>query len=127
MQSVEHPYLGIFIMLFLSGGIFFVITLLVSWISSKLANRNDNKLKHAMYECGPCPNKQPNKISSHFYLFALLFILFDVEIIFMYPWALNFRILGVFGFVEMIMFVLLLTIGFVYAWKKGALSWHGIK
>ncbi|CAA6803059.1 MAG: NADH ubiquinone oxidoreductase chain A (EC [uncultured Campylobacterales bacterium] len=126
-EQLAHPYVGVFIMLFLSAGIFFGITLLVSFISSKLSNRDNDKLKQSMYECGPTPNKQPNRISSHFYKFALLFILFDVEIIFMYPWALNFKTLGIFGFVEMIMFISLLSIGFIYAWKKGALKWHGIK
>ena len=54
-------------------------------------------------------------------------ILFDVEIIFMFPWAVNFKILGWFGFIEMILFIILLAIGFLYAWKKGALEWHSIK
>ena len=71
--------------------------------------------------------KQPNTISVQFYLIALLFILFDVEIIFMFPWAVDFKALGWFGLVEMILFILLLAIGFVYAWKKGALEWHSIK
>ena len=93
----------------------------------KLARLDTEKLKCAIYECGPLPNKQPNKISAQFYLMALLFILFDVEIIFMFPWAVDFRILGMFGFVEMILFIVLLAIGFVYAWKKGALQWHSIK
>jgi len=60
-------------------------------------------------------------------LFALLFLLFDVEIIFMFPWAVDFKVLGWFGFAEMLMFIGLLAIGFVYAWKKGALEWHNIR
>jgi NADH-quinone oxidoreductase subunit A len=66
-------------------------------------------------------------MSAQFYLFALLFILFDVEIIFMFPWAIDFKVLGMFGLVEMILFIVLLAIGFIYAWKKGALEWHSIK
>ena len=58
---------------------------------------------------------------------AVLFILFDVEIIFMFPWAVDFKILGIFGLVEMVLFIVLLTIGFVYAWKKGALDWQSIR
>lgn len=58
---------------------------------------------------------------------ALLFILFDVEIIFMFPWAVDFQVLGMFGFVEMILFIFLLLIGFVYAWRKGALQWQSMK
>ena len=57
----------------------------------------------------------------------MLFILFDVEIIFMFPWAVNFKILGVFGLVEMAFFIVLLGIGFIYAWKKGALNWQSIR
>jgi NADH-quinone oxidoreductase subunit A len=60
-------------------------------------------------------------------MLALLFILFDVEIIFMFPWAVNFQVLGWFGFVAMMFFLLLLTIGFVYEWRKGALEWHSIR
>jgi NADH-quinone oxidoreductase subunit A len=96
-------------------------------VSRKLARLDNEKLKLSIYECGPEVSKQPNKMSSQFYLFALLFILFDVEIIFMFPWAIDFKVLGIFGFVEMIIFIFLLTVGFIYAWKKGALQWHSIK
>lgn len=65
--------------------------------------------------------------SIQFYLAALLFILFNVEIIFMFPWAINFKLLGWFGFIEMILFISLLAIRFLYAWKKEALEWHSIK
>ena len=92
-----------------------------------MARLDTEKLKVAIYECGPEVTKQPNKISAQFYLLALLFILFDVEIIFMFPWAIDFKILGWFGFTEMILFIVLLAIGFIYAWKKGALEWHSIK
>jgi NADH-quinone oxidoreductase subunit A len=97
------------------------------YISRKIARLDTEKLKTTLYECGPEVTKQPNSISAQFYLTALLFILFDVEIIFMFPWAINFKILGWFGFVEMILFITLLAIGFLYAWKKGALEWHSIK
>ena len=59
-----------------------------------------------------------------FYLVAVLFILFDIEVIFFYPWAVVFRQLGWFGFIEMLVFVGILLIGYVYAWKKGALEWE---
>jgi NADH-quinone oxidoreductase subunit A len=96
-------------------------------VSRKLARLDNEKLKLSIYECGPQVSKQPNKMSSQFYLYALLFILFDVEIIFMFPWAIDFKVLGWFGFAEMIIFIILLAIGFIYAWKKGALEWHSIK
>jgi NADH-quinone oxidoreductase subunit A len=59
-----------------------------------------------------------------FYLVAMLFIIFDIETVFMYPWAVMFRKLGVFGFVEMMVFIAILLVGFVYILKKGALRWH---
>lgn len=126
-MDVSHPYFGAFFMLVLATGAFFGIAALASFIGGKFARKNTEKLKLTIYECGPEVTKQPNKISSHFYVFALLFILFDVEIIFMFPWAVDFKILGWFGFVEMIIFILLLTIGFIYAWNKGALEWQNIK
>jgi len=123
----DHPYLGIFF-LFIVTVVAFNATLMAARIvSRKLAKLDTEKLKLTIYECGPEVTKQPNTISTQFYLIALLFILFDVEIIFMFPWAIDFKILGWFGFVEMVLFIVLLTIGFIYAWKKGALEWHSIK
>jgi NADH-quinone oxidoreductase subunit A len=104
-MEFAHPYFGAFIFFVLTFGAFIGTTVLARFISRRMAKLDGEKLKLTIYECGPEVTKQPNKISSHFYLFALLFILFDVEII----------------------FIALLTIGFVYAWKKGALEWHSIK
>ncbi len=123
----EHPYFGVFVLFVLTFVAFSATLNLQRFISRKLARLDTEKLKMSIYECGPEVTKQPNTISVQFYLIALLFILFDVEIIFMFPWAIDFKPLGWFGFVEMILFILLLAIGFVYAWKKGALEWHSIK
>jgi len=123
----EHPYFGIFVLFALTAVAFPATLFLARLVSRKMAKLDTEKLKLTIYECGPEVTKQPNTISVQFYLIALLFILFDVEIIFMFPWAIDFKLLGWFGFIEMIMFILLLTIGFVYAWKKGALEWHSIK
>jgi NADH-quinone oxidoreductase subunit A len=122
-----HPYFGAFVMFLVTFGAFSATVWLSRYISRKIARLDTEKLKTTLYECGPEVTKQPNTISTQFYLMALLFILFDVEIIFMFPWAINFKLLGWFGFVEMIMFIVLLAIGFLYAWKKGALEWHSIK
>ena len=122
-----HPYFGAFMMFILSFIIFGAALALSRFISRRIARLNTEKLKTTIYECGVEVTKQPNKISTQFYLVALLFILFDVEIIFMFPWAINFKSLGWFGFIEMLMFLLVLAIGFLYAWKKGALEWHSIK
>lgn len=126
-SDFAHPYFGVFVLLFLTFGAFLATTTLSRLLGRYLARKDTEKLKLSIYECGPEANLQPNKISAQFYLFGLLFILFDIEIIFMFPWAIDFKALGMFGMVEMIIFLGLLTIGFVYAWKKGALAWHNIK
>lgn len=126
-MEVAHPYFGAFLLFVITFGAFTMTTVLSRFVSRKLARLDTEKLKLTIYECGPEVTKQPNKISAQFYLFALLFILFDVEIIFMFPWAIDFKLLGWFGFAEMTLFILLLAIGFIYAWKKGALEWHSIK
>lgn len=123
----EHPYFGVFVLFALTAVAFPATLSLARLVSRKMARLDTEKLKLSIYECGPEVTKQPNTISAQFYLIALLFILFDVEIIFMFPWAIDFKLLGWFGFAEMLLFILLLTIGFVYAWKKGALEWHSIK
>jgi len=123
----HHPYLGIFFLFVLTVVAFNATLVLQRFISRRMAKLDTEKLKLTIYECGPEVTKQPNTISTQFYLIALLFILFDVEIIFMFPWAIDFKLLGWFGFTEMILFIVLLTIGFIYAWKKGALEWHSIK
>ena len=123
----NHPYLGIFFLFIVTVVAFNATLLAARFVSRRLAKLDTEKLKLTIYECGPEVTKQPNTISTQFYLIALLFILFDVEIIFMFPWAIDFKLLGWFGFTEMVLFIVLLTIGFIYAWKKGALEWHSIK
>ena len=73
-----------------------------------------------MTPIGPGTRRLPVR----FYLVAVLFILFDIEVIFFYPWAVTFRQLGLFGLIEMLIFILILLVGYVYAWKKGALEWE---
>ncbi len=125
--GVSHPYFGVFILFVLTFGAFYATTVAARFVSRAMAAKDTEKIKLSIYECGPEVTKQPNRISPRFYLFALLFLLFDVEIVFMFPWAIDFKLLGWFGFAEMLLFILLLAIGFVYAWKKGTLEWHNIK
>ncbi|MCD8213088.1 MAG: NAD(P)H-quinone oxidoreductase subunit 3 [Campylobacter sp.] len=125
--QLTSPYFGAFVILFLATCSFSLITYLSSRIGKKLANSNTQRLKLSVYECGPQAVKQPNKINIHFFLYGILFILFDVEVIFMYPWAVDFKLLGVFGLIEMLLFVTLLLIGFIYAWRKGVFEWQSIK
>ncbi|HIE34683.1 MAG TPA: NAD(P)H-quinone oxidoreductase subunit 3 [Campylobacterales bacterium] len=126
-MDVAHPYFGAFLLFVITSIAFIATTVAARFVSRYLARLDTEKLKSTIYECGPEVTKQPNKISAQFYLIALLFILFDVEIIFMFPWAIDFKLLGWFGFAEMLLFIILLAIGFIYAWRKGALEWHSIK
>jgi NADH-quinone oxidoreductase subunit A len=82
--------------------------------------------KDQPYECGVLPVGDAREpFSVHFYMVALIFILFDIEAIFLYPWALVYRDLKVFGFVEMLLYIIILLVGYIYLWKKGALDWNG--
>ncbi|MDL0103217.1 NAD(P)H-quinone oxidoreductase subunit 3 [Campylobacter felis] len=126
-MSVAHPYLGIFIMLVLASVIFFGLVFLASKIGNHFAAKNRKKLGLGIYECGPIPVKQANKINSQFFVFALIFILLDIEVVFLFPWALIFKDLGWFGLLEIIIFLALLAVGFLYAYKKGGFRWQSIK
>jgi len=86
--------------------------------------RRPSAVKGEAFECGNPPSGPAwGRFPVKFYLTAILFIVFDVEVVFLYPWAVTFRPLGLFGFVEMAIFVLVLAVGFVYVWRKGALDW----
>ena len=95
--------------------------LILNWI---VAPQKPSWLKAAPYESG-LPNVTPvqPRYTARFYVVAMLFVIFDIEAIFIYPWAVNFDVLGRYGFVEMVSFIGLLFAGYIYAWKKGALEW----
>ena len=85
-----------------------------------------NRAKLDAYECGIEPTPQPigaGRFPVKFYLTAMLFIIFDIEIIFLYPWAVSFEALGVFGFVEMVLFIVTVFIAYAYVWRRGGLDW----
>lgn len=126
-MNVAHPYFGVFLMLVFSSAVFFALVFLASKIGNSLAAKNRKKLGLGIYECGPIPIKQANKINSQFFVVALVFILLDIEVVFLFPWALIFKDLGWFGLWEVFVFILLLGIGFLYAYKKGAFKWQSIK
>src|SRR5713101_2467261 len=89
-----------------------------------LGPRTLTSTKGEAFECGNPPSGSAwGRFSVKFYMTAILFIVFDVEVVFLYPWAVLFRKLGWFGFGEMMVFVLVLTVGLVYVWRKGALEW----
>src|SRR6516225_1372197 len=95
-------------------------------VSRLLGKRVRNRVKDMPYESGIVPTGDARqRFSVKFYLVAMLFILFDIEAIFLYPWVVVFRELRMFAFVEMLVFVVLILAGFFYIWKKGALDWSG--
>lgn len=126
-SEFAHPYFGAFVILLSSTISFSLIVFLSSKVGKMMANRNTERLKLSIYECGPQVVKQPNRINIHYLIYGILFILFDVEVIFMYPWAVDFKMLGLFGLIEMVIFIGLLMVGFIYAWKKGAFEWQNIR
>lgn len=92
--------------------------------SAMVQTRKPGMEKSLPYECGIDPiGKSWIQFKASYYLYALVFVVFDVETMFLYPWAVQFQQLGLFAFVEMIIFVAILTLGLWYAWKKGALEW----
>ena len=96
----------------------------ISWLVGK---RVRNRVKDMPYECGIVPvGTARERFSVKFYLVGMLFILFDIEAIFLYPWAVVYRDLKLFAFFEMLIFVILILSGFFYIWKKGALDWSGV-
>jgi len=93
----------------------------LSWV---LGKRRPTRAKLSPYECGMAPvGDARERFSVKFYLVAILFILFDVEAVFLYPWAVLLRELRMFGFWEMLVYILIVLVGFFYIWKKGALDW----
>ena len=115
----QYVPLGIMIVL---GVVFGVV---MSKASEWFGPKNPTAVKLSTYESGMEPVKSAHeRVSIKYYTVAMLFILFDIEVVFLYPWAVNFRELGMFGLVEMFVFMALLMLGFVYVWRKGALRWQ---
>ncbi len=114
-------YFPIIVFLFIAGGIS-VAAVLASWIVAK-QKPDANKL--SPYECGfDAFDDARHKFDVRFYLVAILFIIFDLEIAFLFPWAVTLGQIGMVGFWSMMVFLGVLTVGFIYEWKKGALEWE---
>ena len=114
-------YLSIIIFLFLAL-ILSVGFILINFISSP---KNPDQEKLSAYECGfDAFDDSRMEFDVRFYLVAILFIIFDLEIAFLFPWAITLGTIGIFGFWSMMLFLAILTIGFIYEWKKGALEWE---
>ena len=97
----------------------------VIFLSTVLGPKKPSKIKDTPFECGEQPFQLPtDRFYVRFYLIAMLFILFDIEVVFLFPWAVVFKTLGLAGFMGMFIFILILGAGYVYAWKKGAFEWE---
>jgi NADH-quinone oxidoreductase subunit A len=116
------PYAPLLVILLVAGG----LGALVSVMSAILGPRRPSAIKSTIFEAGsePSPGSARQRFAVKFYVVALLFIVFDVETVFLYPWAVNFKALGWFGYGEMFVFAVTLVIGLAYVWKKGALDWE---
>jgi len=119
--NFADPYFPVLVLL----GIALAMSVGFVLLSQALGPKRYDRIKYSVYECGVDPlTPAAVRVSVKFYLLAILFILFDLETTFLYPWAVLFRSLGLFGFIEMAVFVGILLVGLVYAWKKGALEWQ---
>ena len=121
MGTVAQSYAPLLIHFLIAMALAGVILLL----SVTVGRHRPNRTKAQPYECGITPTgdaRQPFTVK--FYLVAMVFILFDVEAVFLYPWAYVYRDLGWFGFVEMLVYIAILLAGYAYLWKKGALDWN---
>jgi len=121
---VPHTYPEIYFPILLQVALAVAIAGGVLITSQVLGHRVKNQAKSAPYECGMAPvGDARGRFSVKFYLVAMVFILFDVEIVFLFPWAVVYRDLKLYGFASMLVYMLLILAGFFFLWKKGALDW----
>jgi NADH-quinone oxidoreductase subunit A len=120
-SSYLDNYAGLLLMFILACGLAGALIVL----STLIGRHKRTREKDQPYECGMRPTGDAREpISVQFYMVALVFILFDIEAIFLYPWALVYKDLRLFGFVEMVLYIIILLAGYIYLWKKGALDWN---
>jgi NADH-quinone oxidoreductase subunit A len=114
-------YVAIGLMVFLATA----VALIAIGLGTIFGPKKESAAKSMPYESGMNPyGEGTRRMPIRFYLVAVLFILFDIEVVFFLPWAITFRQLGLFGLIEMAIFIVILLVGYVYAWKKGALEWE---
>ncbi|MCD6132981.1 MAG: NADH-quinone oxidoreductase subunit A [Deltaproteobacteria bacterium] len=118
MQDAEWLVVGI------GWFLLFVVFLILIALARYLAPKEYYKEKFDLYECGVPFVDEAKEFNIRFFIIAVLFTIFDVEAIFMYPWAVDFKELGVLGVAELSIFIVLVFIGWIYAWGKGALKWE---
>ena len=121
MDNLLREYLPILI--FIGVALAFAVAIVLA--SFLVARQNPDSEKLSPYECGFDPfSDARSKFDVRFYLVSILFIIFDLEVAFLFPWAVSLGSIGLFGFWSMIVFLVVLTVGFIYEWKKGALEWE---
>jgi NADH-quinone oxidoreductase subunit A len=121
VETYLSEYLPILIFLVIAIGLALIIVL----ASLIVARQRPNTEKLSSYECGFEPFEDSRgRFDVRFYLVAILFIIFDLEVAFLFPWAVSLGNVGLFGFWSMMLFLAVLTVGFIYEWKKGALEWE---
>jgi NADH-quinone oxidoreductase subunit A len=114
-------YLPLLVLIIFATG----LAILVVVLGHTFGPRRPTPRKGQPYESGMTPyGPGTRRMSVRYYLVAVLFILFDIEVVFFLPWAVVFRKLGIFGLIEMLIFIGILMVGYIYAWKKGALEWE---
>ncbi len=123
MHTDSYSYHYFFISIFVLFAVAFPLLPIV--LAQFVAPKKPSKLKNASYECGlEASGDSWIQFRVQYYIYALIFVIFDIEAIFIYPWAVAFKQLGFFAFVEMILFIAILAVGLVYAWKKKVLEWE---
>ncbi len=122
MDEMLADYLPVFLMV---GAVTFLAIALL-FVSSWLRPSNPYPEKNQPYECGvdPVGEASGGQFKVHFFIVAILFIVFEVETLYLFPWAVVLQQIGMFGYIEMFVFIFLLLVGFIYAWAKGALEWE---
>lgn len=124
MNPVSDPYFYNYLFIGIFAAFAVVFPILPTILAKLVAPRKPSPLKQTPYECGIEPVGDPwIQFRIQYYIFALIFVIFDVETVFIYPWAVGFKKLGLLGFMEMVLFLAILTAGLIYAWKKKALEW----
>src|SRR3990167_3797336 len=116
--AYQYLFLGIFLLIAVIFPLFPII------LARFIAPKKPNPIKNATYECGvETVGDSWVQFKAQYYVYALAFVIFDIEVIFIFPWAVAYKQMGLFAFVEMMIFIAILAFGLVYAWKKNVLEW----
>ncbi len=119
----NYGYIGLFIVI---AGLFTLVMIVIPIVLRflKIVPHNPNPIKNSTFECGmETVGKTWVQFNFHYYFYALIFLALDVLVVFLYPWAVNLRELGVFGFVAVLILIFIVLIGYIYAWRKKVLEW----